>query len=53
MLHLQEGLFTGLLTENLLDANNWNKVSDTKYSNLSNYNNNLVGNISVSRDLFN
>ena len=41
-----EGLFTGLLTENLLDANNWNKVSDTKYSNLSNYNNNLVGNIS-------
>ena len=34
-----EGLFTGLLTENLLDANNWNKVSDRKYF--------------LSRDLFN
>lgn len=40
-----EGLFTGLLTENLLDANNWNKVSDVEYSYLSNYKNNLVGDI--------
>lgn len=40
-----EGLFTGLLTENLLDVNNWNKVSDAIYSYLSYYNNNLVGDI--------
>lgn len=40
-----EGLFTGLLTENLLDIKNWNKVSDVVYTYLSNYNNNLIGNI--------
>ena len=31
-----EGLLTGLLTDNLLDNNNWNKVSDIVYSFLSN-----------------
>ena len=40
-----EGLLTGLLTDNLLDNNNWNKVSDIVYSFLSIYNDNLVGNI--------
>lgn len=40
-----EGLFTGLLTDNLLDVNNWNKVSNAIYSYLSNYKDNLVGNI--------
>lgn len=40
-----EGLFIGLLTENLLDINNWNKASDIVYSYLSNYNNNIVGDI--------
>lgn len=40
-----EGLFTGLLTENLLDVNNWTKVSNAVYSYLSYYNNNIVGDI--------
>lgn len=40
-----EGLLTGLLTDNLLDNNNWNKVSDSIYSFLSIYNNNLIGDI--------
>lgn len=40
-----EGLLTGLLTDNLLDNNNWNKVSDIVYAFLSIYNDNLVGNI--------
>lgn len=40
-----EGLYIGLLTDNLLDVNNWNKVSDTQFSYLSIYNNELVGNI--------
>lgn len=40
-----EGLFTGLLTENLLDISNWNQVSDAVYSYLSNYNNNIIGDI--------
>lgn len=41
-----EGLLTGLLTDNLLDANNWNKVSSIIYSSLSIYNDELIGNIS-------
>jgi hypothetical protein len=40
-----EGLLTGLLTENLLDINNWNQVSDAVYSYLANYNNNIIGDI--------
>lgn len=40
-----EGLYTGLLTENLLDVNNWNKVSDAEFSYLSIYANELVGSI--------
>ena len=40
-----EGLYTGLLAENLLDVNNWNKVSDAEFSYLSIYANELVGSI--------
>ena len=38
-----EGLFTGVLTDNLLDINNWKKVSDISYTYLSMYNDNLIG----------
>jgi len=38
-----EGLFTGILTDNLLDISNWKKVSDTSYTYLSMYNDNLIG----------
>lgn len=38
-----EGLFTGLLTDNLLDINNWKKVSDVSYTYLAMYNDNLIG----------
>lgn len=38
-----EGLFTGLLTDNLLDTSNWEKVSDISYDCLSMYNDNLIG----------
>lgn len=38
-----DGLFTGLLTDNLLDINNWKKVSDIQYTYLSIYNENLIG----------
>ncbi|WP_455587056.1 type IX secretion system anionic LPS delivery protein PorZ [Bacteroides sp.] len=40
-----EGLFTALLTDNLLDINNWKKVSDTEFNCLSIYNGELIGNI--------
>ena len=40
-----EGLLTGLLTDNLLDVNNWKKASSTIFSCLSIYNNELIGNI--------
>lgn len=40
-----EGLFTGLLTDNLLDVNNWKKASEAIYSSLTIYNKELVGNI--------
>lgn len=40
-----EGLFTGLLTANLLDINNWNKVSDNVYIYLANYNGNVIGDV--------
>lgn len=38
-----EGLLIGLLTDNLLDINNWKKVSDISYTYLSMYNDNLIG----------
>lgn len=38
-----EGLFTGILTDNLLDISNWKKASDTSYTYLSMYNDNLIG----------
>lgn len=38
-----EGLFTGILTDNLLDISNWKKVSDTSYTYLSMYDDNLIG----------
>lgn len=41
-----EGLFTAILTDNLLDINNWKKVSNTSFSHLSIYNKALAGNIS-------
>lgn len=40
-----QGLFTGLLTDNLLDINNWKKVSNTVFSFLTIYNGELIGNI--------
>ena len=40
-----EGLFTALLTENLLDVNNWKKVSNTVYQSLSTFKDELIGNI--------
>ncbi|WP_289292867.1 MULTISPECIES: two-component regulator propeller domain-containing protein [Bacteroides] len=48
-----EGLFTGLLTDNLLDVNNWKKVSNNIYSCLSIYNNELIGNIVWGINLIN
>lgn len=38
-----EGLLTGLLTDNLLDNNNWNKVSDNVYAFLSIHKDKLIG----------
>ena len=38
-----DGLFTALLTDNLLDVNNWKKVSDTVYQSLSVFKNELIG----------
>lgn len=40
-----EGLLTGILTDNLLDASNWDEVNSTTYSSLSMYNDNLLGTI--------
>lgn len=40
-----DGLLTGNLTDNLLDASNWNEVNSTTYSSLSMYNDNLLGTI--------
>lgn len=40
-----EGLFTAVLTDNLLDINNWKKVCDTNFKQLSLYNGELLGNI--------
>ncbi len=39
------GLYTGLLSDNLLDINNWKMVSDVVYSHLVNFNNALIGNV--------
>ena len=39
------GLFTGLLTDNLLDVNNWKHVSNNVYTSISTFNNELCGNI--------
>lgn len=38
-----KGLFTGKLTDNLLDVNNWKKVSDEVFTSLSVINNELFG----------
>ena len=38
-----DGLFTALLTDNLLDVNNWKKVSGTVYQSLSVFKNELIG----------
>lgn len=40
-----EGLFIATLTDNLLDINNWKKVSNTNFKFLSLYNGELIGNI--------
>ena len=42
------GLLTGLLTDNLLDINNWKNVSNTIYSFISMFNDELIGNITSS-----
>lgn len=40
-----EGLYLGLLTDNLLDIKNWKKISDAVYLHISSLNNELIGNI--------
>ena len=40
-----EGLYLGVLTHNLLDVNNWKKVSDDIYTHICYYDNTLIGNI--------
>lgn len=40
-----EGLYTAVLTDNLLDINNWKMVSDANFKQLSLYNGELLGNI--------
>ena len=53
-----DGLFTAVLTDNLLDVNNWKKVSDTVYKSLSIFKDELIGSINgrgiqlINRDNF-
>ena len=43
-----DGLFTGLLTDNLLNVNNWTKVSNSIYIQLEVYEEELIGSIAGS-----